>query len=257
MHAARYLFMIVGIVAVPSENVHASAVMAFDSTPVADAELAAYYGKFIAPGGIDLAMAVQSDTAVDGQLVLRSIFTADIGPPSIQVFAPLPGTVGPAVQSGAGRGDAQSLPQNQGVTIMVDRTGANSAIVPVSAGSVLSPHVMIAKAEQAAPLPPDNRGLAPVAVIPGGSVAQTGAGAVSAVDTYGGTRVTLDGAGLSISHLMGAATGSFIVNTANNRVIDTVTTVSIDIRNAEILSMGSSMLRVDGIATLAAQSMGR
>ena len=256
MNAARFLFMMAGVFVVPAENVHATTVMAFDSAPVADTELATYYGKFIAPGGIDLAMAVQSDTAVDGQLVLRSIFTADHGPPSIQVFAPLPGTFGPAVQSVAGRGDAQTLPQNQSVSIMVDRTGANSAVVPVPAGSTLSPQVMIGKAEQTS-LPPDNTGLAPVVLSPNGAAAQTGAGAVSAVDTNNGTRVILDGAGLSISHLMGGAAGSFIVNTANNRTIDTVTTVSIGIRNAEVLSMGSAMLRIDGIATLAAQSMGR
>lgn len=257
MFAARFLFTMAGIVVVPSGNLHANAVAAFDSAPVADTELATYYGKFIAPGGIDLAMAVQSDTAVDGQLVLRSIFTADNGPPSLQVFAPLPGMSGPGLQSAAGSGDAQSSPQNQSVSIMVDRAGANSAIVPLSTGSTLSPHVMIAKAEQAAPLAPDNAGLAPVAVIPGRSATQTGAGAVSAADTYGGTRVTLDGAGLSVSHLMGGATGSFIVNTANNRVIDTVTTVAVNIRNAEVLSTSSAMLRIDGIATLAAQTMGR
>ncbi len=241
-------FLSAAVIGMPAASVYAGGEMAFDSAPVGDAELAGSYGKFIAPNGVDIAMIVQSDTAINGQIVLRSVLIADRGPASIQVFAPAVGAQGPQVQGNA----AQSATGSQGLTVTIDRTGATSTVRPTYAASPTMPNVAIGEGGQT-----DSSGLVPVTVSAGGAGVDTGAGTVTAATTANGSRITLDAQGLSISHLIGGATGSIITNTVNNRTIDTVTTVSIDVHNSEALSLGSSLLRVDGLATAATQAMVR
>lgn len=236
--------------------VHAGLQMAFDSEPVSDGELAGTYGKFLAPGGIDIAMAVQSDTAVNGQLVLRSVFTVDQGPATVQVFAPAAGTTGPSVQAASDAGQAPSGQQNQGLAVTFDRTGANMSVSPAYGGT-WAPNFAVVTGGARAAAATGTEGLVPVDVAPGGGSVETGAGQVSAAFTNYGSRVVLEGAGLSISHLMGSGVGSVVANSVNDRTIDTVTTISIGVRNAEALTMESSMLQVDGIATAATQAMMR
>jgi hypothetical protein len=226
---------------------------AFDSAPVDDAELAGSYGKFIAPGGIDLAMSVQSETAVNGQLVLRSVFTVDQGPGTLQIYAPAVGAQGPAFQTvGAGAGQAQSAAQ--GVSVTIDRSGANMSVQPTYGATAPASNIAIGGSAASAAA---NEGLVRVAPTAGGGGVDTGAGTVSLAATSNGMRVTLDSMGLSVSHLVGDAAGTAVANSVNNRVIDTVTSISIDVRNSNQLAIGSSLLRVDGLATAAAMAMVR
>lgn len=51
-----------------------------------DAELAKLRGGFLLPGGLAVSLAVTTDTRVDGQLILRTIFTAADGTPNLRVF---------------------------------------------------------------------------------------------------------------------------------------------------------------------------
>lgn len=243
---------------IPVGAAWAGAEMAFDSAPVSDAELAGNYGKFIAPGGIDLAMSVQSDTAVDGQLVLRSVFTVDQGPARIQVYAPAPGTQGPSYQGNATVGQAQSGAGNPGLSVTVDRMGANTSVQPTFGAGSQAPNVAVTTGGQSvAATAAGNDGLVPVIATAGGGAVPTGAGAVSISSTSTGTRITLDALGLSISHLVGGATGTVVANTGNNRTIDTVTSMSIDVRNGDSLAIASSLMQVSGIATAATQAMVR
>ncbi len=224
--------------------------------PVDDATLAGSYGKFLAPGGIDLAMSVQSSTTVNGNLVLRSVFSVDQGPGRLQVFAPASGSSGPQVSLPAtsGTGNVQSnMSGGQGVSVSVDRATGTTIIQPAY-GPASAPAVSIGSAPSAAAAV-DNSGL--VAVTPAAGGVETGAGMVSVASTGDGARVTLDGAGFSISHLVGAATGSVIANAANDRTIDTVTNVQIDLHNAQAMALGSAMLRVDSVVSAATRAMFR
>lgn len=234
--------------------VRADAEMAFDRAPVSDDELAGSYGKFIAPGGIDLAMSVQSDTAVDGHLVLRSVFSVDQGPGSVRIYAPAAGSLGPAVQTADNQGRAQSAAPTQGVAVVIDRTGATTSVQPVSGGAQGAPTVNVGSDSMSPQsVSSGNDGLAPVAASAAG--VQTGGGVVSLTTTANGARVTLDSLGLSVSHLVGQATGTVIANTGNNRAIDTVTSVSIDVRNGDMLTIGSSLMRVGNLGMAAAQGL--
>ncbi|QKR99478.1 hypothetical protein F9288_07355 [Sphingomonas sp. CL5.1] len=232
----------------------ASAEAAFDN-PVDDATLASSYGKFLAPGGIDLAMSVQSSTTVNGNLVLRSVFSVDRGPGTLQVFAPPSGSSGPEVSlsAAAGTGNVQSnMSGSQGVSVSVDRATGTTIIQPTH-GSAVTPVVSVNSAQISVAAPADNSGL--VQVTPAAAGVETGAGVVSVTAVAAGARVTLDGAGFSISHLVGAATGAVIANTANDRVIDTVTNVQIDLHNAQAMALGSAMLRVDSLVSAATRAM--
>ena len=58
--------------------------------PLSDAELARQRGGFRLPNGVDVALTVQTQTAVDGAVVLRTVFRADQGAPTLTVFTPKP-----------------------------------------------------------------------------------------------------------------------------------------------------------------------
>lgn len=72
---------------------------------VSDAELAQMRGGFRLPNGVEVAMAVQIDSIVNGQLVLRSVLVRDQGPANLEVYSPGDSTVqgvGPSVSVAAG-----------------------------------------------------------------------------------------------------------------------------------------------------------
>lgn len=243
------------LVALPAGVARADNGMAFASAPISDDELAGTYGKFMAPGGIDLAMSVQSDTSVDGQLVLRSILTIDQGPASVQVFAPAPGTTGP-IAPPATDADTRGGGATPGaLSVMFDRRGATLTIQPVSVTTPSSPNVAVSTGGQTgSSASTANDGLMSIPVVPGSSV-DTAGGTVTVAPSSGGARVDLAGLGLNVTHLMGGTNGTIVTNTIDNRTIDTVTTVSIDLRNADALALGTSLMRVDGVATAAAQAL--
>ena len=63
----------------------------FDRDALTDAELARQRGGFRLPNGIDVAMTVQTQSAVDGLVVLKTVFRADQGQPALTVLAPARG----------------------------------------------------------------------------------------------------------------------------------------------------------------------
>lgn len=60
---------------------------AVDATPMTDPELAATRGGFILPGGITITLGVTTDTRVDGQEVLRTVFSFDGAMPKVAVLS--------------------------------------------------------------------------------------------------------------------------------------------------------------------------
>lgn len=53
-------------------------------------------GGFTLPGGVDVSIAVQSNTALNGAVVLRTLFLAGSGPPTLAVFGRTEASAGPA-----------------------------------------------------------------------------------------------------------------------------------------------------------------
>lgn len=230
------LVLLLAAVAVP-----ASATGLFDpATAVDDAELARHRGGFALPNGVDVALTVQTDTAVDGALVLRSVYRLETGAPTLAVFAPAPGTTGPRVTlSSATPAPGTTISP----TVTIDRAGGISTV----AWSQPLPVAQINVTRASEPIGMAPEGLAPLPVVAGGPGIATAGGVVSVTELSRGTRVDLAGPMLDVTHLVGQAFGTIIANTADNRAIDTATTLDFDLRNASTLSTASATLRAQDI----------
>ncbi len=208
--------------------------------PVSDDELSEAQGKFVLPSGIEVAMAVRTDTSVDGALLLRSVFIVNDGPPALSVYAP---AVGDRVEQQSG-GDAPAAGSGSvgNVSVVVDR--ASGITMVRTAGGVDAPKVSIGVTTGEAL--PD--GLAQVVLPADGDAVATGGGQVSVQTSDRGARVMLAGDALSVSHLFGQSYGSIVANTANNRAIDTAVNISIELGNVNVTNAGSAAARIDSLA---------
>ncbi|MBW6527402.1 hypothetical protein KZ813_11170 [Sphingomonas sp. RHCKR7] len=199
--------------------------------PVPDATLADERGGFMLPGGIDVALTVQTQTAVDGAVVLRTVFQASQGAPTLTVYAPRAGVTVAAAPAVAGAAAATRAP-----TVSYDSRGGLQVTPAASA-----PAVGV------------GAGGAAAAGVPAGLEAIAGGMTDHGVITQGqqgGTRtVELSGSDLTVTHLAGHVFGSAIANSGSDRTIDTQTSVAIDLgaAGAELLA-GSALLRVGEVA---------
>jgi hypothetical protein len=203
---------------------------------VSDPVLAEQRGGFRLPSGIDVAITVQTQTVLDGAVVLRTVFRADQGAPTLTVLAPTPGQTVAATRNAAAAGGSQpTMP-----TVTYDRANGIQLIPGVAA-----PQIAVTSGGTQSLAASD--GLAPIA--PG---AVTDNGTLSAAGANGLRTVTLQGPDLTITHLAGNAFGSAILNAGNDRAIDTQTSVSIDLRNAGPDVLGSSMFKIQDLAIASA-----
>lgn len=200
-------------------------------TPVPDATLAQQRGGFRLPSGIDVALSVQTQTAIDGAVVLRTVFSVDQGKPTLSIHAPAPGQT---VAAGGGA-NGPGRPAGTPVVAYDPRTGLS--VTP----GMAAPPVTISTGAASRP----DAGPALPTVAAG---ATTAAGTVSEATTNGLRTVSLEGADFIISHVAGNAFGSSITNTGNDRTIDTQTTLAIDLRGAAPDVLGSAMFRVENVA---------
>lgn len=207
--------------------------------PVSEEVLEDSRGKFLLPNGVEVVMAVQTDTSVDGQLLLRSVFTVDEGPARLAIYAPAASqTVAPGTSSQA----QQAQPSD--VWVSFDRESGVSLVernFRSSAGSVT------VSADAQAPVGQSPDGSPALTLTPGGRV-DTPNGAVSLNQLANGYKVSLSRRDLEVSHVFGQALGSVILNTANDRAIETSTTINLDLMNATPMNVGSAMPRVESMA---------
>ncbi len=223
----------IGLVAIPA---HAAIGPFAAVTPVADADLAEMRGGFSLPGGIDIALAVQMDAAVDGALVLRTVFTASQGAPTLAVYAPAPGTRGPAttVASQAAGASAPAL--------ILDRGAGWTSLEP----GVTAPAAVAVAVGQTTVAPP--AGLAPLPAAVGGPAIATGAGLVQLSSIPSGTRIELSGAMIDITQLVGATFVNMVQNSGNDRSIDTATTINVALGNTAATTAATAAARIADIA---------
>lgn len=218
---------------------------ALEAAPLSDEELAGITGKFLLPNGASIAMAVTSDTLVDGQLVLRSVLSVD-DRASVNVFGANPNApTGPSVPRGGG----QAAMAPSGVTVLFDRQSGMRTITPTYAAA---PTVGVTS--QVAPPAGDATAVIPLPLTPGAAV-ETAAGLVSL--SASGRNVTLQGDRIDVTHILGPAFATAIANTANDRTIDTVTTIDLDLTRVTPFSLGSAAIRAGDLALDATRGMMR
>lgn len=214
--------------------VSASLLGLFGEAALPDSVLAEQRGGFRLPSGIDVALTVQTDTAVNGAILLRSIYRVDEGVPKLQVYAPPEGRT-----------------VNESVTGRTEESGTVPPIISFdrmtglqvkSLNDPAAPKVSIATGGSASTM----EGLEQVDLA---QPIRSGGGWIAAGGSERLQTVELKGSDISITHVIGDAFGSAILNTADERMIDTQTTASIDLRNAGPDVLGSAMMRIEN-ATL-------
>lgn len=215
--------------------------------PLADAELAAMTGKFILPGGGSLALSVTSDTMLNGALVLRTVLTVDQGS-NVQVYGRPDGAAAPTSPSAATVHTVSTL--TSGASVLFDRR-SGAQITPPTVSTIRVGGTGAAGAGAA------ELGLTPIAVAAGGPAVRTPDGLVSVTTLANGTQVSLAGDQIGIAHLVGPSVATAILNSGNDRTIDTVTTIGIDLHDAAALAMGSAAMKVDALAADASRGMVR
>lgn len=186
---------------------------------IADGELDRIRGGFVLPNGMDVAVGISIETLVNGILALRTELTATGGaPPAVFI-----GTGGVPVASGA-----------EGAPAI--RT-SDGTMIRVSEGAP----------RRAAEASDQQR----VELTSNGPAALTPMGSLQLMQGDSGSTVVLQGDSLELRHMIGRFTGSIVANTANDRTIDTVVTVNVDLQGSTI-PLGNAILRLESIAVDAA-----
>lgn len=221
-------------------------VPAFAAPAVSDDDLAQATGKFTLPNGVELALAVTSDTVVNGQLILRTVFTVD-NSAQLTVLGRESPTAGANYSGGTGSSGSM-VPT--GVTVSLDRQSGIQTITPTYTVQQTS-GVSIGPPAQNA----DALGLTKLPVTPGGPAVATVDGTVSVQALANGSLVTLAGDRMSVSNLVGQSVATAVANSANDRTFDTVTNIAIDLRNVEPYVAGSAAMRVDSLVLDATRGM--
>ena len=212
---------------------------AFEAPRVPDAKLATMRGGLRLPNGLDVSIGIDIQTRVDGLLVLHTLYASD-GPVS-----------GTRVYTDGRDGD-RLAPGTTVVTtsdtggspvIMTDRspTGTTISVTPASGASTVN----LVNGAQSTWL--TAQGQTEVPVTANGAPVTTGPGTFTLTTTDAGTIATLDTGDLRISHLVGQATGAVIANTANDRAIDTISSINVDLSNTAPL-LAASMFSNDALA---------
>jgi hypothetical protein len=163
-------------------------------------------------------MVVQSDTRVNGQLVLRTVLIAAQSAPTFSVF----------VKNG-------------------DDTGASQNSSPGPGGTTFN---IITRAPTITDSTP--AGMTQVALAPGQTV-DTASGQVSYQKTGNLGQVVLNAQNLEVRQMVGQAFGTIVSNRGNDMNIDTSTMINIDLTGVPTLSFGSALPRLDSLATDAAR----
>ena len=94
----------------------------------------------------------------------------------------------------------------------------------------------------------DGAGIVPVSVTVDGAGLMTRDGEVRVRSAADGVRVDLKGNDIEVSHLLGAALGSVVANSANNRSIDVTTSVDIGLSGIRPDALGSAAVRAENLA---------
>lgn len=185
----------------------------FQGVPVvADDALTDIRGGFLLPNGLDIRLGITIDTLIDGRLALTTVLTLD-EVSNLTVYA------------GGGTSPPASVTE---------------IVVPGPDGASL---VRIA---QDASFSREGSQGQPIAVRPNGEPVRTQWGNVRLEQSDTQSTVFLAADGLELRHMIGTATGALVANTANDRVIDTMVTIDIDVRGSAI-PVGTMMLRLDNL----------
>ena len=185
-------------------------------------ELAAIRGGLLLPNGLAVTIGIDIQTRVNGSLALHTVYASEGVATGVRVFrdgaAPVP--TAPATLTVSG-GPTWGVP-----LLIVDRSPTGTTVLPST--QVPATTVNLVSGDQSTWL--SGEGQVAVPVTPDGPPVATPDGNVSLARTAAGTTVTLQSPTLLVRQLVGQGTGVVIANTADNQMIDTVSSVNVDLK---------------------------
>lgn len=212
---------------------------------VPDEELAVIRGGMLLPNGLDVTIGIDIQTRVDGVLELHTVYMSSGADAGLHVYRDGTGSTPPAAGTiTAAAGSPESAPG-----IIVDRSPTGTTVWPVQQAP--TPTVNINGSPASAW--PAVSGETIVAVTPDGAPIDQENGRYSLVGSDGGFTSRYDGDTISIQHLVGQATGAIVLNTGNDRVIDTTTSVGVDLGNFPVEALTAAL----AMDTLALDTVGQ
>ena len=204
-----------------AETIVVTAPLFAGSPRVADRELAAMRGGMRLPNGLDVAIGIDIQTRIDGQLALHTSYESEGPNAGVRVF-----TDGYDNHDNPPAGSVVvTMPGPNAPTVIVDRSPTGTTIAP--GGVTRADGLAVTLTDTGWPT---GAGEMQVPVVAGGPPVVTGPGAFSLTEGSAGTISKLVTATLEIDHLIGQATGVVVANTGSDRVIDTVSAVKIDVQ---------------------------
>ena len=211
----------------------------WQAPPVADPVLDAARGGIALPNGVAVSIGIDIQTRVNGVLVLHSIYASDGPSTGVRVFTDgtAPVRLAPDTQTVRTPGVSGATTVQMGDTPTGVVITPGTAVAPATVNLVSGPSSIWVGAEGQMEIP----------VTPNGPAVTSPPGAVTLRSDELGSVVTLDASTLQVRHLIGQATGVIVGNTANDRVIDTVSSVNVDLQGANLPLLGS-LLTADSLA---------
>jgi hypothetical protein len=189
---------------------------------VPDVQLATMRGGIQLPNGLAVSIGIDIQTRIDGVLALHTIFNSDGPTAGIAVYTD--GTDSPRTAPGTTTVTIATSPDVP--SLVVDRSPTGTTVT--SQRVMPAATVNLINGEQATWL--TAIGQTRVAVIANGPAVATESGSISLSNDGSGAVVTLDAPMLQVRQLIGQATGAVVANTGNDRVIDTVSSVNVDLQ---------------------------
>jgi hypothetical protein len=212
--------------------------------PLSAPELASMRGGFTLPNGVSLELGIDIQTRVNGVLALHTVYASSGPNVGVRVYADgtqqLPSP--PTIQNVSSPGMVSSP------VLVIDRSPTGTTILP----SAPTPAATVNLLSVDPTTWPSGAGQKEIPVTPGGQPVQTDNGAVSLTRTDAGDIVTLSAPDLQVQQLVGQATGIVVANTANDRVIDNVSAINVQLTGFSPQLLSSALVA----ERLALDSMG-
>jgi hypothetical protein len=194
----------------------------FAAPRVVDAELAHMRGGLRLPNGLDISLGIDIQTWIDGRLALHTVYASE-GPASgVRIFTDGVQPVKTVPAAATIRSDGvPGIP-----LLVVDRSPTGTTILPTNATAATTVNLV----NGAPSIWLSGEGQEEIFATPNGPAVAAPPGEVSLIADPCGTIVTLRTPGLEIRQLIGQATGVVIANSSNDRVIDTISSVNVDLK---------------------------
>lgn len=202
-------------------------------SPVPDRELATMRGGILLPNGLNIAIGIDIQTRINGVLALHTVYSSEAPAKGVQVYTD--GRDSPSTATGS---TVVTTGGTQNASVDASRSPAGTTVIPATSSQPTTINVVSGPTSTWL----NGAGQNNVAVVANGPAISAPSGTISLTEDAEGARVTLSTPTTEIQHLVGQATGSVVSNTANDRTIDTVSSINVNLVGVPAGLLGSALM---------------